>query len=205
VPGFFETDAYAYDPVKARLALASSSYGGPEGLPEIIWHYSSEPGQKGLTSRVGAEWLAAQYRAVLGVELTLVPLSPDEWSPLIDNPATRPQILDWGWFQDYPDPQDWLSVYWTCNSTVYASLAGYCNPEFDALVARADAEPDPEDRLALYEEAGRLLVADVPSAFLYVWEEAWLVQPYVTGYTTTAMDVWPGWSTPLTIDVERQE
>ena len=37
IPGAIETEAYAFDPTKARAALAASSYGGPENLPEIVW------------------------------------------------------------------------------------------------------------------------------------------------------------------------
>src|SRR4029450_6214752 len=33
VPGANETDAYAFDPEKARQALAESSYGGPDNVP----------------------------------------------------------------------------------------------------------------------------------------------------------------------------
>jgi hypothetical protein len=48
-----------------------------------------------------------------------------------------------------------------------------------------------------------VLVADVPSIFLYTWMDAMLVKPFVTGYATTAIDYWLGWTSLLTIDVER--
>jgi oligopeptide transport system substrate-binding protein len=200
VPGAIGGEAFAFDPERARQALADSSYGGPAGLPEIVWYYSADPGAEGLGSRPGAEWLAAQYRAVLGVEITLVPVKDDEWDALLADPETSPQWDTYGWFQSYPDPQYWLSLYWTCAAE---NPYSYCNPELDALLARADAELDPERRIALYEDAERLLVADVPSIFLFNWTDVLLVKPEVTGYAVTAVDHWPGWTTPLTIDVER--
>jgi oligopeptide transport system substrate-binding protein len=203
VPGSIETDAFAFDPEKARQTLAESSYGGPENLPEVIWYYDPDEGAEGIGSRRGAEWLAAQYRAVLGIELTLTPVGDDEWDAMFESPESLPQLMDHGWFQAYPDPQYWLSEHWTCNSVQFASRGNYCNPELDALLARADAELDPEQRIALYEEAGRMLVDDVPTIFLFNWQEAVLVKPFVTGYTVTPMDHWPGWTTSLTIDVER--
>ena len=202
VPGHIETDAFAFDPQKARQALADSSYGGPERLPEITWYYWGD-GAEGIASREGGEWLAAQYRAVLGIEIRLVEVTDDEWTALHENPETRPQFGEWAWFQDYPDPQNWLSTYWTCDATVNGIEGGYCNPELDALLAQADAELDPETRLALYEEAGHLLVADVPTIFLYHRTNAVLVKPFVTGYVATPVDFWPGQQTLLTIDVER--
>jgi len=202
VPGHIETDTFAFDPQKARQALADSSYGGPERLPEITWYHWGD-GAEGIASRQGGEWLATQYRAVLGIEIRLVEVTDDEWTALHENPETRPQFGEWAWFQDYPDPQNWLSTYWMCDATVNGIEGGYCNPELDALLARADAELDPETRLALYEEAGHLLVADVPTIFLYHRTNAVLVKPFVTGYVATPVDFWPGQQTLLVIDVER--
>jgi oligopeptide transport system substrate-binding protein len=198
VPGHIETDAYAFDPEKARSALAESSYGGPEQLPEITWYYPTED----PTAQQIAEWLAKQYDAVLGVELTLAPTEAEALDAMFYvDAATWPQLAFSGWTQDYPDPQNWLSIYWTCGSTIYAGFVGYCNPEFDDLVARADAEPDSAVRLALYEEAGGLLVADAPAVFLLNGTNVALVKPGVTGYVTTPRDLWPGWASPLTLDV----
>jgi oligopeptide transport system substrate-binding protein len=39
VPGHIDYDAYAHDPDAGKEALAASSYGGPEKLPEIIYRY----------------------------------------------------------------------------------------------------------------------------------------------------------------------
>ena len=197
VPGAIATDAYAFDPERARQALAESAYGGPEALPEVTWYYSEGSDEAARE----AEWLAGLYRAVLGIELNLVPLEDDEWDTVANHPDRGPRLSTRGWWQAYPDPQYWLSSVWTCDSGY--NDAGYCNPEFDALVARADAELDPETRMALYEEAGRMLVEDVPAIFLYTWSEAMLVKPEVVGYATTLVDHFPGWTTPLTIDVER--
>ena len=82
-----------------------------------------------------------------------------------------------------------------------ALLAGWLR----AGLAPQDAwvvEPDPEKRQALAEEAGRLLVADAPSIFAYTPTNAWLVKPHVRGYSPTAPNQhWPGWWTPLTVDI----
>ena len=67
----------------------------------------------------------------------------------------------------------------------------------------ADAELDPETSLALYEEAGHLLVADVPTIIFYHRTNTVLVKPFVSGYVATPMDFWPGQLTLLIIDVER--
>jgi oligopeptide transport system substrate-binding protein len=198
-PGSIETDAYAFDPDRARQALAESSYGGAEHLPEITWYYEegSEPDLR------NAQWYYEQFRQVLGVELKLVPIDWEALDALYGDPATVPQ-LHWSVWWAGPDPRSWF-VFWRCDST-YDSGEGYCNPALDALLDRADAELDPDERVALYEEAGRMLVADAPAIFAHTDYSTVLVKPSVVGYSRTTPYMngnWPGWMNLMTIDVER--
>ena len=196
VPGHIETDAFAYDPVAAKKALAASSYGGPENLPEVTFRY----GAGDTEGQDIAEWLADNYRTSLGIEIKLLPTTDEEFEAR-DEAGTVAQFGWWDWNQDYPDPQNWLSVVWTCDSGEFAGPLGYCNPRFDELVARADQEADQDARMALYDEAQRLLIADAPIVMSFIDTNALIVKPTVNGYTTTPRDLWPGWSTLLTVDV----
>ncbi len=201
IPGAIQTDKYGFDPEAARQALAESSYGGPEGLPPItITFNSNDP-----ANQPRIEWLASQFREHLGIEVQLEPVEGTTLVELRKSPETYPQLLAFsGWIQDYPDPQNWLSVFWTCNST-FAKRPGYCNPELDAVLQQADTELDPERRVQLYQQAGEILVDDIPGPFAYNTANVFLVKPEVTGYQTTASDSeWPGqWASLLTIDVNR--
>jgi oligopeptide transport system substrate-binding protein len=199
VPGAIETDAFAFNPERARQALAESSYGEPEHLPEITWYY--EAGS--AADLRNAQWYYEQYRQVLGIELTLVPLDGGAMDALYDDPATVPQFHWSNWWTG-ADPRSWF-VIWRCHST-YDSGEDYCNPALDALLDRADAELDPDQRIALYEEAGRMLVADAPAIFAHTDYLTLLVKPTVTGYSRTTPYVngsWPGWMNLMTVDVER--
>jgi oligopeptide transport system substrate-binding protein len=198
VAGAVETDKFGFDPDAAKQALAESSYGGPEGLPEITMVVNSD-----ISGRVEeAEWLGGQFRDILGVEVQIEPVDGTTLIALRKDPTTHPQLLYFGgWIMDYPDPQNWLSVYWTCEST-FAQRVGYCNEEFDALTAQGDTTVDPDERLPFYEQAGEILIDDVPGPFLFNDIGNFLVSPNVTGYTPTAMEVqWPGsFSSLLTLD-----
>jgi len=200
VPGAIESDLYAFDLERAKEALAESSYGGPENLPPMEYAYISDIPEE----RTRGEWIAGQYRDILGVEITLVPMEQQAWVASISDPAAFPQMTLLGWFQDYPDPQNWLSLLWSCEA-LFALPAGYCNPAFDELVEQADQELDAAERMPLYEEAGRLLLDDVPGVVLSNEANVFLVKPYVTGYVPSPSDSeWPGqWASPLTLSVER--
>jgi ABC-type transport system substrate-binding protein len=136
---------------------------------------------------------------VLGVELNLVYLPDEEHDALYDSPETTPTFHQSIWFS-LPDPRGWFTI-WRCESPF--NDTGYCNRELDALLDQADAELDPERRTALYEEAGNLLVADVPAIFVFSSNSTYLVKPFVTGYTraTGVNGSWPGWMNLLTVDV----
>jgi oligopeptide transport system substrate-binding protein len=103
------------------------------------------------------------------------------------------------------DRQNWLSLNYTCTAVNLAVNMGYCNEKFDALIAQADTELDPVTRTALYEDAHRLLLADVPAVFLQNAANMFLVKPTVTGYIPTASDfAFPGQcGSLLTLAVER--
>ncbi|NOK60554.1 MAG: peptide ABC transporter substrate-binding protein [Chloroflexi bacterium AL-W] len=202
VPGAIETDQFGYDPDAALQALSESTYGGPEGLPEIKLTYNSDD----PATQPRVEWIAGQFREVFGIEVTLDPVEGKTLVALRKDPTTFPQMLAFGgWIQDYPDPQNWLSVFWTCDST-FAQRVAYCNEEFDALIEQADTSTDQEERIQLYEQAGEILIADVPGPFAYNLSNIFLVDPRVQNYVGTAADSpsgWPGqWASPLTITVE---
>ncbi|MCC6945269.1 MAG: peptide ABC transporter substrate-binding protein, partial [Thermomicrobiales bacterium] len=198
LPGAIESDLFGFDPEAAVAALAESSYGGPEGLPPITMYFNSND----TANTARAEWVAGQYRDILGVEITLAPTEGTALVALRKEPSTFPQmLLVGGWIQDYPDPQNWLSVYWKCDAT-FAMRFGYCNPAFDEIVAQADSLADPAERMPLYQQAGELLVNDIPGPFLYNGSQVSLVADGVTGFTATPLDAeWPGQFTSLlTID-----
>ncbi len=197
-PGAIETDKFAFDPEAAVQALAESSYGGPENLPAIEVYYNGE--RSGATER--AEWFAGQYRDILGIELSLQPTDGTTLTALSKDNASHPQLVIFGgWGQDYPDPQNWLSVYWTCESS-FAKRFGYCNEEFDRLTALGDTTVDQAERLSYYEQAGQILIDDQPGPFAFNIAAVFVVSPAVTGYTPTpAEGEWPGqFSSLMSID-----
>lgn len=198
IPGAIETDQFGFDPEAAVQALAESSYGGPENLPEIKFYFNSDVSGRGEQ----VEWMAGQFRDILGVEVVIEPTDGTTLTALRKDSTTHPQLFyPGGWYQDYPDPQNWLSVFWTCDST-FAERVGYCNEEFDRLADLGDTTIDQAERIAYYEQAGQILIDDVPGPFLLNPLQLFVVNPAVTGYTPMASEIeWPGsFGSLMTID-----
>jgi oligopeptide transport system substrate-binding protein len=198
VPGYIEVEKYGFDPEAAKAALAESTYGSADALPELKMYFNTD--LSGNTER--AEWVAGQYRDILGVEIQLEPTDGTTLTALRKDNATFPQILlTNNWIQDYPDPQNWISVFWTCDSS-FAKRVAYCNEQLDELAKKGDTTVDPEERIGYYEQAGQVLVDDAPAVFLYNQLNTFVVNPAVTGYTPISSEVeWPGsMASLMTID-----
>ena len=150
LPGAIETDKYAFDPEAAKQALAESSYGGPDNLPEIKLYFNSDYRGATASSRSGSPVRSATSSASSSPSNRLEGAA---LTALRKDPTTHPQLVYFGsWYQDYPDPQNWLSVFWTCDSSL--NPVGYCNEEFDELTKLGDTTIDPAERLAVLRASG---------------------------------------------------
>lgn len=179
VPGFDPDDAtQAFDPSGARALLSQSRY---TAMPPLTFAYRASARTKALV-----RWAIAQWRANLGLTVVEEPISPGGFDLIVRGGQSLPMLFWIGWCQDYPDPQDWLTTIFRSGSSV--TRTGYSSQEFDALVARADVEREPERRLELYRAAQRVLTREAPVAFVYSSETRWLVSPRLRGYVLTAAD-----------------
>jgi len=156
----------------AKKALADAGFPDGKGLPDITMTFSSSP-----RNQTRFEFLQAQFKDNLGINVKLDPVDPKTYTSLVKKPETTPQLFFLGWCQDYPDPQDWLTTVFDSRSTV--THVGWKNDEFDKLVRQADIEPDRTKRFQLYKQAQQILVQEAPVAFFYYDEADTLVKPYV--------------------------
>ena len=199
-PGFPGYDGaenrWGFDPEAAKQAIVDSTYGSIENLPAITATFGDTP-----RNRTRWEWLAAKWKEELGVEIALDPVEPTTFTALTKDSATAPQMFILGWCADYPDEQNWLSVYWKTGA--FGERIGYSNPDLDALLEQADTELDPTTRAALYAQAQTLLTDGIPVAFMWNNVNSYLVKPWVSGITKTPQDSgWPGDIAPWTVDID---
>jgi oligopeptide transport system substrate-binding protein len=196
-PGYREDlMTYQFDPEAAQAAIAESSYGGVENLPEIKLTYSAS-----ARNNARFEWVASQLKTNLGIDAVLDPVDPTAYSALTKEDP--PQMYYLGWCADYPDPQNWISLFQT--NGLLSTRVGYSNPEFDELIIQADVEQDPARRAELYDQAHEILVNDARVAFLQNDGGPVLVKPYIQGVsdeTITPLDYWLGFFNLPNVDVQ---
>ncbi|NUP98225.1 MAG: ABC transporter substrate-binding protein [Armatimonadetes bacterium] len=166
---------YPYDPALARRLLAAAGY--PNGL-NVVLTTRSRP-----TEKAWAEAVQQDLRQV-GVRVTLNAISFPQW---LDLAGTRGKLAFTvgNWFQDYPDPSNFLDVLLNGNRITAVNSnnrAFYHNPRVNALLDRARGMTDNAARLRLYQEAEELVVEDAPWIFLFHPNRFVLVQPWVHDY-----------------------
>jgi oligopeptide transport system substrate-binding protein len=197
-PGYDASEnRWGYDPAKAKAALAESTYKTVDKLPPITLTFSDSP-----RNRTRYEWLAAKWKEVLGVTVKLNPVEATAYTALTKDVKTAPMAYILGWCADYPDPQNWLSVYWKTGG--FGARIAYSNPDLDKVITSADNATDPTKRMDLYAQAQKQLTDGVPVAFMWNNVNSYLAKPYVKGLVLTPQDSdFPGSSDPLAISIQK--
>jgi oligopeptide transport system substrate-binding protein len=173
MPGHQDTAGpYHFDPARAKAEVAASRY-GQSGVPPVTLYVSGEGGEDPVAAAV-----ADMLSQTLAVSVTLEQAPWETFQDEVD--GGRYGLYTLGWSADYADPQDFLDVLFHSRSPM--NRAGYANAEVDRLLEQARTESDTARRLALYDQAERLIMADAPWVPLYSGVESWLVAPYVRGF-----------------------
>jgi peptide/nickel transport system substrate-binding protein len=183
MPGYVRRPGYPHDPARAKNLLRQAGYA--DGFHAELWVIADRSQDIKMSQGV------QQDLAQVGVHLDLKNVAFAEWSEATGR-RRNVACCYTGWFQDYPDPSDFLDVLLNgaritdvhCNN-----LSFYSNPRVNRLLDRAGAERDPARRLQLYREAEDLVVADAPWVFLEHLVQYRLHQTRLKGYRMHL--VWP--------------
>jgi oligopeptide transport system substrate-binding protein len=188
-----------FNPENAKKLLADAGFANGAGLPPIKITYSST-----ARNKTRNEWIQAQIKDNLGLDVQLDPVDPKEYTKLTKKNETLPQIYVLGWCQDYPDPQDWLSLVF--RSDLAITPQGWVNDKYDSLTKQADVEQDQAKRASMYNDAQKILLEESPVVFLYWDVTNTLIKPYVTGmkeHITPSDEIIPGFKNIENMDITK--
>lgn len=94
------------------------------------------------------------------------------------------QIVFAGWAADYNDPMTYLDMWLTGGGN---NDAQYSSAAYDALIAKAKAEPKANLRMGHLVQAEKLLMTDMPIAPIYFSFSSWTKQANVSGVVRRAV------------------
>ena len=143
-----------------------------------------------------AEQVARDWRASgLSVDVRLVDSFADISHLLAAAPGSTVALA--AWIADYQDPDSFLRV------AIETEMATWRNDDYRALVERAARIPDPDARLAAYQQAERMLVDDAVLVPLIYLADHLMIKPWVMSCPTVPLS-YSGFWQEVVIDPERQ-
>jgi oligopeptide transport system substrate-binding protein len=169
---------YKLNPAKAGELLAEAGYPNGQGMPRITMQYANTG-----NNPIFAQFMQEQYKANLGIDITLEPMEPRAFSQAIN--AEEYMIGWYGWGADYPDPDNWLPELFGTGAG--NNHTNYSNPQLDDLMKRAISETDSQKRMQMWADAQKIIVDDAPIIFVLHDESFYLVKPYVKDLVASPM------------------
>jgi oligopeptide transport system substrate-binding protein len=140
-----------YQPAKAKALFDASGFTGPITLTSNI-------------DSGNAQWMkvtCASIQKALGRECQFLPATTlgDFRTKLYSHQTTA--MFRSAWVADYPSIENFLNPLFKTGAS--ANVGVYTNPTVDSLLTRADAAPSAAEGNALYQQAERLVLKDMPT------------------------------------------
>ncbi|WP_279299024.1 ABC transporter substrate-binding protein [Paraflavisolibacter caeni] len=169
---------YHYNPELARKLLQEAHFGAGNPPPPI--KLVSIPVYAEM-----ADYVAKQMEEIgIRVEVEIV-----QKSFLLEMTSnSRALFFRGSWIADYPDAENYLSVFYSKNPAP-PNYTRYRNPAFDDLFEKALAETNDTLRYQLYRSADQLVIDDAPVVPLWYDVVIRLVQPNVEGFKPNALNL----------------
>jgi peptide/nickel transport system substrate-binding protein len=178
---------YAYDPEKAKALLDEMGLKpGPDGVRATV---------KLLIMPYGETWVrlaeyVKQAMGKVGVTVVLENIDVAGWVQRVSNWDFE---LSMNFLYQYGDPALGVARNYISSNirkgVMFSNTSGYSNPKVDELFEKAAKENDPVKRQEYYSQVQKILVEDVPFAWLLEIEFPTLLDKRVHNAVTTALGV----------------
>jgi ABC-type oligopeptide transport system substrate-binding subunit/class 3 adenylate cyclase len=162
--------ALPYDPDRARELMRSSGFEGELELAGmIVW--------EDIVNVIGRGW-----EEVFGREVRVRTWGwRAEEATQVGGRVDTAKIRVTGWFPGYADPEYFLRLLFQSDSRT--NEGGFASPAFDDLIERATRERRDRERLELFHEADRMVVADRVACIPLVYgRNVAYVKPWIDGW-----------------------
>ena len=177
--GYNPPKTFDFDPEGARALLAEAGFPNGEGFPSFDILYNTQESHRKIAVAIQQMW--AQH---LGVAVGLV---NQEWKVYLSTQENMAyDVSRRGWIGDYVDPNTFLDMFITDGGN---NKTGFSDARYDQIIFQdAPASTSREERYALFEEAERILLEQMPIIPIYTYKSKHLRVPSIQGMPANLMD-----------------
>jgi peptide/nickel transport system substrate-binding protein len=177
---------YTFDLEKARQLMTEAGYPGGTGFPEVTLNIN-EGGGRNLQVMEAIQDMIKK----LGVPIKVQTL---QFAQHLDNiDAGRSDFYRLGWIADYPDPENFLNLYYGKNvpdnpkDKSPINTFRFKNAKYDELFEQALKISDRTERYKIYQQAEQIAVNEPPVLFIFYDVDLRLVQSFIRGFALDPM------------------
>lgn len=165
IAGYASPAGLPYDPQRAREELAAAGWSDPSHFPTVELLFNKDSGHDLIAQSIARNW-----QENLGVRTRLAQKELKVYKD--DLKQGNFMTSRAGWYGDYGDPTTFLDVNRTGDGN---NDRKYSSSRFDALLAQARSERNPQKRLDILSRAERLLVEeDLPQIPIFHYVTVYL-------------------------------
>jgi oligopeptide transport system substrate-binding protein len=184
IPGYLPNQSpYNYDVAKAQALMKTIGT-----VPTLSYWFNTDPGHQKIGEALQAGWQA------IGVKMNLTNYA---WATFLSKLQSASQeLFRMGWIADYPSMDNFLFPLFQSQQARTGSYTFYNNPKFDALLAQARSTLDATQRHALYAQAEKMALTDIPAIPLYYYRDFRVTNNRIGGFQFNALglcDMWKLW------------
>lgn len=179
LPDYPIKDRFHENVEEAKQLLSKSGYPNGENFPKITLLYNTSESHKSI-----AQALQHMWKEHLNIDVELI---NQEWKVyLAARENSEFNLIRFGWVGDYLDVNIFLSIFLKKSGN---NFSGWNNPQYDALVEKANETLDLQKRSQLMSQAEDILIDEMPILPIYYYNTAYLVHPSVKNWAKNLMDL----------------
>jgi peptide/nickel transport system substrate-binding protein/oligopeptide transport system substrate-binding protein len=150
-PGYQQSiaDKAKFDPDLAKSEMAKAGYPDGKGFPAFEVWYRVEGGYNGVIAPAMLQYLQAQFKTILGVDMGIKSMPSKDWTQAVHDQTNGVFLAPYEY--DYLDPSNFYDLFKT-GGRHHNSF-----PDYDTAVNAGDAEANWDKRLADYATAEQVL------------------------------------------------